>query len=153
MALKRWLYKGGRPNAIAKLLNGGWAVIHSLGIFPNYLVTLEVMGRQSGKLISFPLAMIVMNGERYLVSMLGKEANWVRNIKAAKGKAKLRHGVSEEVVLEEVDIQQRAGILKAYLRIAPGARPHISVHKDAPISEFEEIASKYPVFKIHKTKF
>jgi hypothetical protein len=75
MALKRWLYKGRRPNLIAKLLNDGWALIHSSGIFPNYLVTLEVAGRQSGKLISFPLAMLVMNGERYLVSMLGKDAN------------------------------------------------------------------------------
>ena len=99
MALKRWLYKSRRLNIIAKLLNNGWAVIHSLGIFPNYLVTLEVVGMQSGKLISFPLVMIVMNRERYLVSMLGEEVNWVRNIKAAGGKANLRHGIREEVFL------------------------------------------------------
>jgi hypothetical protein len=148
MALKRWLYKGGRPNVIAKLLNDGWAIIHSSGIFPNYLVTLEVVGRQSGKLISFPLAMLTMNEERYLVSMLGEDANWVRNIKAAGGKANLRHGKSEEVVLEEVDVSQRAPIIKAYLQIAPGARPHIPVNKDAPISEFEKIASEHPVFKV-----
>lgn len=148
MALKRWLYKGGHPNWIAKLLNDGWAIIHSSGIFPNYLVTLEVVGRQSGKLISFPLAMLMMNNERYLVSMLGEEANWVRNIKAAGGKANLRHGKSEEVILEEVDVSQRAAIIKAYLQIAPGARPHIPVNKDAPISEFEKIASGYPVFKV-----
>ncbi len=75
-------------------MNKGWALIHSLGIFPNYLVTLEVVGRQSGKIISFPLAMTVMNGERYLVSMLGEGANWVRNVKAAGGKASLRHGIA-----------------------------------------------------------
>lgn len=150
MALKRWLYKGGRPNIIAKFLNNGWAVIHSLGIFPNYLVTLEVTGRQSGKLISFPLVMIVMNGERYLVSMLGEDVNWVRNIKAAGGKATLRHGQSENVLLEEVDDSQRAGILKAYLRIAAGARPHFPIDKDAPVSEFEKIASGFPVFKVKK---
>ncbi len=83
MSLKRWLYKGGHPNTLAKVLNKGWAILHSLGISPNYLVTLEVVGRQSGKLISFPLVMMVMNGERYLLSMLGEEANWVQNIKAA----------------------------------------------------------------------
>ena len=55
MAAKRWLYKGGRPNGIAKILNAGWAFIHALGIFPNYLVTLEVMGRQSGNIIRCPL--------------------------------------------------------------------------------------------------
>src|SRR6266545_4968448 len=104
MAFHRWLYREGRPNILAKILNGGWAIFHSLGIFPNYLVTLEVVGRKSGKIISFPLAMTVMNGERYLVSMLGENTNWVRNVRAAKGKARLRHGRSEQVLLEEIDV-------------------------------------------------
>jgi deazaflavin-dependent oxidoreductase (nitroreductase family) len=148
MAFKRWLYKGGHPNIIARMLNRGWASFHSLGLFPNYMVTLEVVGRQSGKLISFPLAMVVVGGERYLVSMLGEEANWVRNLRAAGGKAVLRHGVREEVSLEEVEISQRGEIIKAYLQIAPGARPHIQVDKDAPVSEFENMASEYPVFRV-----
>src|SRR5512143_3577304 len=99
MALKRWMYRGGRPNQLTKIINKGWAFIHSLGIFPNYLVTLEVVGRQSGKVISFPLAMTMMNSERYLVSMLGENANWVKNVRAAGGKAKLIHGITEEVQL------------------------------------------------------
>jgi hypothetical protein len=74
----------------------------------------------------------------------------VRNLKASGGKANLRHGKSEEVFLEEVGVAQRAAIIKAYLQIAPGARPHIPVNKDAPISEFEKIASEYPVFKVNK---
>jgi hypothetical protein len=152
MALHRWMYREGHPNKLAKILNRGWAIFHSLGIFPNYLVTLEVVGRKSGKMISFPLAMTVINGERYLVSMLGVEANWVRNIKAAGGKARLRHGMSEQVLLEEIDVKQRAPILKAYLQLAPGARPHVSISKDAPISEFEKIASQYPVFRLKTIK-
>lgn len=44
MALKRWLYREGRPHGLAKLLNAGWAWLHALGIAPNYLVTLEVVG-------------------------------------------------------------------------------------------------------------
>jgi hypothetical protein len=152
VSLKKWLYKGGHPNTLAKVINKGWAIIHSSGIYPNHLVTLEVMGRRSGKLISLPLALITMNGERYLVSMLGEEANWVRNVKAAGGRARLRHGRIEEVFLEEVDVPQRAAIIKAYLQIAPGARPHIPVDKDAPITEFEKIAAKYPVFRINSGK-
>jgi hypothetical protein len=148
MTIKRWMYRGGRPNQLTKVINMGWAFLHTLGIFPNRLVTLEVTGRQSGKTISFPLAMVVIKGERYLVSMLGEEVNWVRNIKAAGGKAQLRHGRSERVMLEEVDVNQRPPILKAYLQIAPGARPHIPANKNAPISDFEKIASKYPVFKV-----
>ena len=152
MALKRWMYRGGHPNELTKMINKGWAFLHSLGIVPNRLVTLEVMGRQSGKMISFPLAMTVMNGERYLVSMLGNETNWVQNVRAAGGKAGLRHGMSEQVLLEEMDVGQRAPILKAFLQHAPGARPHIPISKDAPISEFERIASKYPVFRLAAIK-
>jgi hypothetical protein len=148
MTLKRWMYRGDRPNLFAKIQNRAWAILHSLGIFPNYLVTLEVVGRQSGKTISFPLVLTVVNRERYLVSMLGEGTNWVRNVRAAQGKASLRHGKSEQVLLQEVDVSQRAPILKAFLGHAPGARPHIPVNEDASLSEFETIASRYPVFKI-----
>ncbi len=151
MAFKRWMYRGGRPHTLAKILNWGWGILHAWGIFPNY-ITLEVTGRRSGKTVSFPLVMAVMNGQRYLVSMLGEEANWVRNLKAAGGKAKLRHGRSEEVLLEEVAVSQRAPILKEYLQRAPGARPHIPINKDAPLSEFEKIASQYPVFRVKPIK-
>ena len=89
-----------------------------------------------------------MNGERYLVSMLGENTNWVRNVRAADGKATLRHGVREQVLLEEVDVNQRAPILKAFLKHAPGTRPHIPVSKDASLPEFEKIASQYPVFQV-----
>jgi len=149
---KRWMYRDGHPHMLARILNRGWAILHSLGISPNYYVTLEVAGRQSGKLIRFPLVMTTLSGERYLVSMLGERTNWVRNVKAAGGKARLQHGISEQVSLNEVDVDQRAPILKAYLEDAPGARPHIPVSKDAPLSEFEKIASKYPVFKLETTK-
>ena len=152
MAFHRWLYREGRPNILAKIINRGYATLHTMGIYPNYFVTLEVMGRKSGKMTSFPLAMTLMNGERYLVSMLGADANWVKNIKAAGGKAQMRHGISEQVLLQEVEAGDRAPILKAYLQIAPGARPHIPVSKDAPISEFEAIAPNFPVFRVKTEK-
>ena len=148
MTLKQWLYRGGRPNWLASLLNRGWAAIHALGIAPNYLVTLEVTGRRSGRTISLPLVMTVIDGERYLVSMLGTEAGWVRNVQASKGKAVLRHGRRERVRLEEVAVDRRAPILKAYLQRAPGARGHVAIDKDAPLSEFERVAAQYPVFKV-----
>ena len=152
MALKRWLYKNGHPNILAKIMNQGWAWIHSLGLFPNYLVTLKVVGRQSGKVIRFPLAMTVIKKKRYLVSMLGQEANWVKNIRAAGGKARLVHGIRENVILSAIHVSQRAEIIKAFLKIAPGARPHIPVDKDAPLAAFEKIAEQYPVFKVNTDK-
>lgn len=152
MAFKRWMYRGGHPNILARIQNRGWAILHSLGILPDRFVTLEVVGRKSGKAIRLPLALTVVNGERYLVSMLGDGTNWVRNVRAADGKAKLIHGIREPVLLEEVAIGERAPILKAYLQIAPGARPHIPINKDAPISAFAKIAPQYPVFRVETIK-
>ncbi len=150
--LHRWLYRAGRPNAIARLVNRGWAAFHALGLFPNYMVTLEVVGRRSGKVISLPLAMAVVGGERYLVSMLGVHSNWVLNVRAAGGQAVLKHGRTEQVVLEEVPVEKRAPILKAYLQRAPGGRQHIPVGKNAPREEFEAVAGQYPVFRIASSK-
>jgi len=147
---KRWMYRDGRPHTLAKIFNWGWAVLHSHGINSDHFVTLEVVGRRSGKTINFPLVMTTVEGERYLVSMLGEGSNWVRNVRAAGGRAGLRHGINELVFLEEVDIHQRAPILMAYLKDAPGARPHLPIGVDAPLSEFEKIAPEYPVFKIRK---
>jgi hypothetical protein len=146
--LKRWLYRSGRPNWMAAVLNRCSAAFHALGIAPNYLVTLEVRGRRSGRIVTLPLVMAVVDGERYLVSMLGAEVDWVRNMKAAGGNVALRHGRREEVRLEEVAIDRRAPILKAYLRRAPGARPHVPVGKDAPLSEFQGVAAQFPVFRV-----
>lgn len=145
---KRWLYRGQHPNRIARILNGFWAMVHSSGILSRWLVTLEVIGRKSGRIISLPVAVAHVNGERYLVSMLSDDAQWVLNVRAAEGKAFIRSGKRSEVRLEEVSVDQRAPILKAYLQIAPGARPHIPVDKDAPLAAFEKVAANFPAFRI-----
>jgi len=146
--LRRWLYREQRPNRIARMLNRAWAVLFSSGILPDYMVTLEVTGRKSGRTVSLPVAVAVVDGERYLVSMLGENVNWVLNVRAAGGRAALRSGGREEVHLEEVPAEQRAPILKAYLQRAPGARPHVPVDKDAPLAEFEKVAAAFPVFRV-----
>jgi deazaflavin-dependent oxidoreductase (nitroreductase family) len=144
----RWLYRGRRPNWLARIINNFWAAIHSSGIAPNYLATLEVTGRKSGRIISLPVAVTLVDGQRYLVSMLGDEAQWVQNVRAAHGRAFIRSGGRTEVQLEEVPVDQRAPILKAYLQRAPGARPHIPVDKDAALAEFEAVSASFPVFRI-----
>jgi len=148
MSLARWLYRGGRPNHLASVLNRGSATLYALGLLPNYLVALEVVGRRSGRVISLPVVMAIVDGQRYLVSMLGENVDWVRNVRAAGGRAVLRHGRREEVRLEEVPVEMRAPVLKAHLGRAPGARPHVPIHKDAPLSEFERIAAQIPVFRV-----
>ena len=142
------MYRGGRPNAVAKALNRLSSRMAASGRAPRQLYSLEVRGRRSGRTISFPVVVADHEGERYLVAMLGEGVNWVANVRAAGGQAVLRHGDREEVVLEEVDPRDRAPILKRYLELAPGARAHIAVDPSAPVEEFEPIAADHPVFRI-----
>src|SRR5215475_2756002 len=88
----RWLYRGQRPNRIARILNRASAAVASWGVASNHLVTLEVTGRKSGQIFSLPLVLAIVDGQRYLVSMLGNNVQWVHNVRAAGGKAVLRHG-------------------------------------------------------------
>jgi hypothetical protein len=95
--------------------------------------------------------MAVLGGERYLVSMLGQSANWVRNVRAAGGDATLRHGRREEVHLVELVVDRRAPVLKAYLKRATNASAHMPIPKDAPLAEFERLPPSFPVFRIVPT--
>lgn len=145
---KRWLYRGDRPSQLTRLVNHAVAALHASGLGPASWVTLEIVGRKSGRAISFPLVMPVVGDERYLVSMLGNEAAWVRNLRASGGEATLKCGGAERVRLEELAVAARAPLLKAYLQCAPGARPHFPVDKDAPLEAFEAIAARFPVFRV-----
>jgi hypothetical protein len=147
MNLKRWFYRDGRPNRLARALDRVTAALYALGVAPNYLVTLEVPGRRSGRTIAVPLVMTVVGNERYLVSMLG-EGNWVKNVSSAGGAVTIRHGRREEARLEKVPIDRRAPVLKAYLQRARNARAHLPVNTDAPLTEFEGVSAKCPVFRV-----
>jgi F420H(2)-dependent quinone reductase len=147
MNLKRWFYRDGRPNRLTRVLDRGTAALYALGIAPNYLVTLEVPGRRSGRTITVPLVMAVVGNERYLVSMLG-EGNWVKNVRAAGGAVTIRHGRREDVRLDEVPIDRRAPLLKAYLQRARNARAHLPVDEDAPLTDFAAVSPRCPVFRV-----
>jgi len=142
------MYRSGRPNRVAALLNRVDAIVGSAGLWPSRLNTLEGRGRRSGRRTSFPVVVADYQGERYLVAMLGGGVNWVANVRAAGGQAVLRHGRREAVRLEEVQADARGPILRRYLQVAPGARSHIPVDRRAPVAEFERIASQYPVFRV-----
>jgi hypothetical protein len=119
------------------------------GVGPEYLVALEVPGRRSARIVSLPLVVAALGGERYLVSMLGEGANWVRNVRAAVGEAALRRGRREEVHLEEVVApDHRALVPKAYLERASNASAQVPIDKDAPLAEFRRLAPRFPVFRI-----
>ena len=147
--LRRWMYRGNRPDRLARAMNWLSAVQFKAGVLsPRRAVTLEVRGRRSGRVVDVPVVVVEYQGERFLVSMLGEQVNWVRNVRAAGGHAVVHRGRRTPVVLEEVAMAERAPILRRYLAVAPGARPHIPVSRNAPVEAFEAVADRYPVFKI-----
>ena len=147
--VKRWMYRGGRPHCLARVMNRLSALQYSAGVLsPTRAMTLDVRGRHSGRVVSVPVVVVDYDGERYVVSMLGNDANWVRNVRAAGGRAVLRRGHREPVRLLDVATDARAPILRRYLAVAPGARPHIPLDGNAPLEAFQRIAAHYPVFRV-----
>jgi hypothetical protein len=123
------------------------ALSFAAGIGPKSAATLEVTGHKTRRTISFPVVVADYQGQRYLVAMLGQECNWVRNLRA-DGRAVLRHGRREDVSLVEDFSDKRAAVLRRYLEVAPGARPFFPIDRRAPITEFERIVERYPVFRV-----
>jgi polyisoprenoid-binding protein YceI len=144
----RAMYRGGRANASARRLSRMWATVFGLGLAPRRWVMLEVPGRRTGRITRFPLGMADLEGQWYLVPMLGERSNWVLNVRAAGGRATLRHGRAVPCRLAEVPVSERAPIIKRYLQQVPGGRPHIPVDRRAPVADFEAVAPRYPVFRV-----
>ena len=144
----RRMYSGGQGNATARRYARFWAAVQGAGLLPRRWVTLEVTGRRTGRITRFPLGMADWKGHWYLVSMLGDECNWVRNVRAADGRVVLRHGSARRCQLAEVPVAERAPILQRYVAKVPGGRPHIPVDRRAPLAKFAAIAARYPVFRV-----
>ena len=147
MQRRRDLYPGGRPNAEARAIHRRFVTGLQPRLLP-FAVVLQVTGRHSGRPIDVPLATVRYRGHWYLVSMFGEHANWVRNVRATNGHAILTHGRRRPVHLVEVPVADRAPIIKRYLLIAIGARPHVDLTWNAPLADFEHHAHRYPVFGI-----
>lgn len=93
-------------------------------------------------------------GESYFVS-LGGESDWVRNVRAANGKATIVSAGRKPVRLQEVLIEERGPVLLAYVQKrafthsgAESARLFFGVEPEPTLGEMQAIADRYPVFRI-----
>lgn len=152
-ALKRTLYRDARPGRVMRWWNRADALLYSSRLpLPGTAAALVVEGRRTGRPVTLPVAIATVDGADYLVAMLGPRANWVRNVEAAQGAAVLRRrGRSSQVRLEIVPPELRGPILRRYVAIAPGARPHVGLGPSAPLAEFARIAAEHPVYLIRGT--
>jgi deazaflavin-dependent oxidoreductase (nitroreductase family) len=150
-AVIRLFYNGWRPTRLGRWFNRLQCWWSGIGLPPGNLVALEVSGRKSGRRRSQVVVTANVEGKRYLVSMLGPGSEWVKNVEAANGDAVIRHGRRRHVHLARVPSAERAPILREYVRIATSGRTHFPLPVGAPLSEFEAIADRYPVYRIDTT--
>jgi deazaflavin-dependent oxidoreductase (nitroreductase family) len=144
----RLFYRNWRPTRAGLWVNrllGWWS---GLGLPPRFQAVLEIKGRKSGRRRSNPVVIATIDGKRYLVSMLGPESDWVKNIEAAHGDAVIRQGHRRQVHLIPLPAEERALVLREYVRIAISGRKHCPVAVGAPLAEFQAIAERYPVYRI-----
>ncbi|HZC99796.1 MAG TPA: nitroreductase family deazaflavin-dependent oxidoreductase [Actinomycetes bacterium] len=132
-------------------------LLTSLGLAPQDAVTLQVRGRRSGKPRRTPVIRTPYRGEVYLVALAG-ESQWVRNVRAAAGRAVIRRGKAHPVRLVEMPIEERSQVIAEYLRrgversgpkaAAKQARYYFGLSPDASLEEIRAVAHYYPVFQI-----
>jgi deazaflavin-dependent oxidoreductase (nitroreductase family) len=126
---------------IAALTGSGVSVLGSR--------VLEVKGRSSGQPRRTPVNLLELDGERYLVAPRG-ETQWARNLRAS-GEGRLLVGKrSERFTATELGDEEKAPVLRAYLKrwkfevgvFFDGVGP------DSSEDELRGAAPKHPVFRL-----
>jgi deazaflavin-dependent oxidoreductase (nitroreductase family) len=137
-----------KPSPLVKAMNSVFGHLASWGLIPGDTALLQVKGRRSGQTRSNAVTWVEHDGQRYLVAPRGN-TEWVRNVRAAGGEAILKRRKIERVRLEEVPVEQRAPIIKSYLKkTALVTKREFGIDPEAPLEEFEKIADRHPVFRI-----
>jgi deazaflavin-dependent oxidoreductase (nitroreductase family) len=117
----------------------------------NVMRILRVRGRRSGRLYDVPVRIAALNGQRYVVSLLGA-SQWARNLRAA-GAAQLLVGASvEPVVAREIQAEEKGAFLAWYCQ-QPEHRLSVRYGLNADTAnltpaEADRLARQYPVFQL-----
>ncbi len=110
---------------------------------------LEVRGRTSGQPRRTPVNVLTLEGERYLVASRGN-TQWARNLRVS-GEGRLLVGPrSERFTATELSDEEKAPVLRAYLRrwkFEVGAF-FDGVGPDSSEDELRGAAPKHPVFRL-----
>jgi deazaflavin-dependent oxidoreductase (nitroreductase family) len=133
----RWLRFANRVN-IALL---------SRGIGPTTQRILTVAGRSSGLPRRTPIAIATLGGTRYIVAGY-ESADWVKNVRAAGHGTLTRGSAYEEVGLVELAVDERAPILREFLRTIRGGRSFVTASANASDAELRDAAERHPVFRL-----
>jgi hypothetical protein len=126
-----------------------------LGITSRTII-LEVRSRKTGRPIRVSLSRTDCGGNQYFVALAG-EVDWVKNVRAAEGKAVIAAGKRILIQLEELPLEERAPILLAYVQKRAfthsgdqASRHFFGLGPKPTLEEMERIAGRFLVFKIEK---
>jgi deazaflavin-dependent oxidoreductase (nitroreductase family) len=116
---------------------------------PMYLLT--VRGRKSGQPRTTPLAVLKLDGTRYILAVYGV-SDWVRNLRAAGAATLARGRHKEAITVTELPPQEAAVILKTTSGGGPSfLRNYFETTPASSLEEFEREALRHPVFRINST--
>jgi deazaflavin-dependent oxidoreductase (nitroreductase family) len=138
-----------KPGKSTNVFNEAVAVLTRMGVSVYGSRVLSVRGRKTGEQRSTPVNLLTVDGRRYLVAPRGV-TQWVRNLRAA-GEGELRVGRRvERFVPTEVADDDKADILRAYLRRWRWETGVFfdGVKADADDERLRGMAPGYPIFRI-----
>jgi deazaflavin-dependent oxidoreductase (nitroreductase family) len=122
-----------------------WLLARGIGPATQHL--LSIAGRRTGLVRTTPVAVVTVEGDRYVVAGFAG-SDWVRNARAAR-RARLRRGRAvEEVTLTELPVADRGPVLRAFAGQVRGGRPFLGVSAQASHAAFREAAARHPVFRV-----
>jgi len=139
-------YQGPRATPLGRRFSHFWAAWSALGLPSFHMAQLELRRPKTGKPLRLAVVPVRHAGQQFLVSMLG-ECAWVRAARA-NPEASIVKFHRRRVRLEEIPVPERAAIIQAFLRLAPGGRPHIGLGARATVEACEGVAARHPVFRI-----
>jgi hypothetical protein len=156
-----------KPYRVGLFVRSNNAVMRSLiraGAKIGTFAVLTVPGRRTGRLVNVPLVVFPYDGNRYLVASYGV-VNWVRNLRAAAGRAELRRGsASEKIIAIEMPPEQAGPILRFSLQNGPPGIPrlivrifrrffvvpYLDVGMNSSDDDFVRSARNHPVFLVQR---
>ena len=130
-----------------RLVNRLVRALLALGGRPRHTYLLTTRGHASGKRRSTPVTLVEQEDDRWLVAPYG-EVGWVRNARAGGTVTLTRGRRSETVAIVELDRQEAAPVLKAYVARVPITRPFFDAGPTSGLAVFRAEADRHPVFRI-----
>jgi len=151
-----------RVNLFVRFNNAVMRSLIRAGLRIGTFAVLTVPGRKTGRPVNVPLVVFPHGDNRYLVASYGV-VNWVRNLRAADGRANLQIGhATEKISAIELPAEQAGPILRFTLQTGPPGiprlivrifrrflvLPYLDVDMDSSDDDFVRAARNHPVFRL-----